>query len=582
LSILAHAQGPGNVLLVVNTTSPVSRTVGDYYRQKRGIPGSNVCEIAAPVAEGIARADFERLIQTPVAQCLASRRLQDQVLYIVLAKGVPLRIEGRGGGDGDMASVDSELTMLYEVLLGVSYPVKGKVPNPYFVVNRKTPRFARFSHRGFGMYLVTRLDGYDANGVKAMIDRGLAPGKNGRFVLDLREKDETMGNAWLREAAARLRAVGVQPEQVLLETSGKFLTGQQKVLGYASWGANDPANQSRFLQHQWENGAILVEFVSTNARTFERPPAAWNIASWKEKNKYFAGSPQSLIADYLEEGATGAAGAVAEPFLDAVPWPHMLFPAYASGLNLAESYYAAMPFLSWQMVVVGDPLVAPFSRPPLPAAEARPPLDPALGLPRYFAQRRVVLHAKATGAPPALSHRVLAAERAAAAGNQAQAQRIADEALAKYPESIVAMNLVAGLNPDSTRAVALYRKVVELQPNNALALNNLAYVLATRGGQPQEALPYAARAADMAQGKSAEILDTYGWIHYLLGNPQEARVHLEKAAALRPGSAVLAYHLGATLLKLGRTAEGRRYLERALTLEPDGSTAAAIRKELGR
>ena len=38
------------------------------------------------------------------------------------------------------------------------------------------------------------------------------------------------------------------------------------------------------------------------------------------------------------------------------PRPDLLFPAYFSGRNLAESYYLAIPALSWQNIVVGDPL----------------------------------------------------------------------------------------------------------------------------------------------------------------------------------------------------------------------------------
>jgi hypothetical protein len=38
--------------------------------------------------------------------------------------------------------------------------------------------------------------------------------------------------------------------------------------------------------------------------------------------------------------------------------PEYVLPAYASGRNLAESYYLGMPFLSWQGVVLGDPLCA--------------------------------------------------------------------------------------------------------------------------------------------------------------------------------------------------------------------------------
>ena len=42
----------------------------------------------------------------------------EQVLYLVTTLGVPLKIAGRGGQTGDEASVDSELTTLYEELHG--------------------------------------------------------------------------------------------------------------------------------------------------------------------------------------------------------------------------------------------------------------------------------------------------------------------------------------------------------------------------------------------------------------------------------------------------------------------------------
>ena len=71
---------------------------------------------------------------------------------------------------------------------------------------------------------------------------------------------------------------------------------------------------------------------------------------------FFAGSPQGLIADLIHQGATGASGNTYEPFLGACVRPDYLFPAYYQGRNLAESYYIAMPALSWQGVVVGDPL----------------------------------------------------------------------------------------------------------------------------------------------------------------------------------------------------------------------------------
>ncbi len=102
----------------------------------------------------------------------------------------------------------------------------------------------------------------------------------------------------------------------------------------------------------------MTEFVSSDGRTFKKPPDTWNISTWKNSDapKWWFGSPQTLSADYLMEGATGASGHVDEPFLAMTPRPEELFPAYLSGRNLAESYYLAIPGISWMNIVLGDPL----------------------------------------------------------------------------------------------------------------------------------------------------------------------------------------------------------------------------------
>ena len=80
---------------------------------------------------------------------------------------------------------------------------------------------------------------------------------------------------------------------------------------------------------------------------------------------------------------------MAEPFLDATIRPQILFPAYFRGMNLAESFYLAMPNVSWQTIVVGDPLCAPFRKEAIPATALDPGLDPDTSLPKWFSARRV-------------------------------------------------------------------------------------------------------------------------------------------------------------------------------------------------
>ncbi|HEX5430948.1 MAG TPA: TIGR03790 family protein, partial [Bryobacteraceae bacterium] len=143
---------------------------------------------------------------------------------------------------------------------------------------------------------------------------------------------------------------------VLLDESSKVLYDEKDVIGYASWGSNDKNRHRRFTGFKWLPGAIATEFVSTDGRTFQRPPKDWNISDWASPKLWFFGSPQTLSADFILEGATGASGHVYEPYLAMTPRPDLLLPAYYHGRNLAESYYLAIPRLSWQNIVIGDPL----------------------------------------------------------------------------------------------------------------------------------------------------------------------------------------------------------------------------------
>jgi uncharacterized protein (TIGR03790 family) len=340
----------GHVLLIVNRLSVESQEIAAYYQRKRRIPESNVCEIEAPTDEPVARSIFEDAIAAPVAHCLESRGLARQVLYLVTTLGVPLKIPGSSGPNGEAASVDSELTLLYQrIREGRRAPLAGGVPNPYFRRVRQP-----FQHPDFPIYLVTRLAAYSVAEVRAMIDRSLAARNRGFFVVDMRDGSDLEGENWLRDAALFL-----PEERVIFDQSRQVLTGQREVIGYASWGSNDGERLRqgiRWLGFEWLPGAIMTEYVSSNARTFARPPDDWTIAPFGDRSTYFGGSPQSLIADYIHEGATGASGAVYEPYLNRNPRPDLLFQAYYSGRNLAESYWASIPVLSWMNVVVGDPL----------------------------------------------------------------------------------------------------------------------------------------------------------------------------------------------------------------------------------
>ena len=209
---------------------------------------------------------------------------------------------------------------------------------------------------------MSRLDGYTVEDALALIERSVSARVSGRMVLDQRDAlvDRT-GDTWLELASKRLADQGHEGD--VLERTPKPARNIADVLGYFSWGSTDPQNRVRSFGMSFVPGAIAGTFVGSGARTFREPPANWmptgdpvNRSSWH------AGSPESLIGDLIRDGVTGMAGYVEQPILNATIRPQILFPAYFEGYSQVEAFYLAMPHLSWQTVVVGDPLCAPFRR----------------------------------------------------------------------------------------------------------------------------------------------------------------------------------------------------------------------------
>ena len=385
----ASAQDGSNVLVAVEATNATSQRIAAHYVRARGIPAENVVTLRTSAAEEVTRAQYEREIEGPIGAWIRRHAMQDRILYIVLTKGVPVRITGSAGRDGTSASVDSELTLLYRKLLGTRIASAGPVRNPYHdavATNHDavaTTGRGLFSHVNHDLYLVSRLDGFNEADVLGLINRGSAPTRNGDFVLDSKGSSGEAPELWLKATANALAAAGFE-QRVLLESTAANVRSRGNILGYSSWGSNDPALQTRRLGLGFVSGALATMFVSTGARTFQPPPDAWKPGSAKDLSSPYAGSPQSLIADLVREGVSGVAGYVGEPFLDGTIRPDILFPAYVGGLNLVEAFYAAVPYLSWQTVVVGDPLCAPFREETLSAEQAAPNLDEETELPQVL------------------------------------------------------------------------------------------------------------------------------------------------------------------------------------------------------
>ncbi len=326
-----------DVLLIVNNQSEASQMIGQYFSESRGIPTSRILTISTPENETVSRQTFEQDIRLPIARFISDNGLNSVINYIVTTKGVPLRISADQVA-ADQASVDSELSLISGHFADQIGAVNA-TQNPYHDFD------FIFSREMFGIFLVTRLTGYTVNDVLTLIDRSSQAEQSGTFVLDVDpSKDNIIGlafaNRWLREAAQNLETAG---HFVFLDETTSFVTQQTNILGYASWGSND-ANDTNNAKPEfvWLPGSIAETFVSSSARTFTAPVTYG----------------QSLVADLIAEGATGAKGYVYEPFLGAMARPNILFDRYAKGFTLADSFFSASSSLGWQGVVIGDPKMA--------------------------------------------------------------------------------------------------------------------------------------------------------------------------------------------------------------------------------
>ena len=140
LAASADAQSAENVAIVINDNSPQSQRIGEHYARTRSLPPENVLRIRVSTEETVERGVYASLIEAPIAAAIRRAGLQDRILYLVLTKGVPMRIAGTTGLNGTLSSVDAELTLLYRRMTGEAVPLAGKIDNPYFL---GVPRSAR-------------------------------------------------------------------------------------------------------------------------------------------------------------------------------------------------------------------------------------------------------------------------------------------------------------------------------------------------------------------------------------------------------------------------------------------------------
>ena len=155
--------------------------------------------------------------------------------------------------------------------------------------------------------------------------------------------------------------------------------------------------------------------------------------------------------------------------------------------------------------------------------------------------------------------------RVATMARMPQPTELLDRWLKAHPDDAAARALLAESalqKGERSRAINEYRAVLERQPDDPVALNNLAWLYHEAGDA--RALELARRAVKAAP-EAPGVLDTLGWILVEQGKVAEGLEYLAKAVSGPRPDPEVRYHYAAALARAGRAADARPQLEQALS-----------------
>ncbi len=150
------------------------------------------------------------------------------------------------------------------------------------------------------------------------------------------------------------------------------------------------------------------------------------------------------------------------------------------------------------------------------------------------------------------------------------AYKVLSTALAGEPDSAELLYDVAMVAEKLDRldeVESRLKRVIELKPDNAQALNALGYTLVDRTPRAAEGMRLIEKAHALAP-EDPFILDSMGWAHFRTGNLDESEKFLRRALAERPDPEIAA-HLGEVLWAKGERGRAQEVWQSQLKETPD-------------
>jgi uncharacterized protein (TIGR03790 family) len=343
------AGGSGlNVVVVVNQNSTNSVQLGNYYCEKRCVPPQNLLRINWTGGNTTwAQSDFDTNLLNPLVAMLSSRGLTNQVDYVVLSMDIPYQVTAADGINSTTAALfygfktDDCSTNCPAGIPGCNLPDASS--NAYAAsegIFRQTPPIAA----GSNSWLVTMLTSSNLAQAQAIIDCSVA--SDGAF------PTQTVWLAKTSDLARNVRYLEFDNAIFDARVAGNF--------SIARINLDSPYGLTNLLGYQ-------TGLAGFNLLPNVFVPGAMADSLTSYGGVILAPNGQTSLLAFMNAGACGSYGTVTEPcnYLQKFPSPQDYF-YQARGFSLAECYYMSL-VNPYQGLIVGEPLAAPFARPPVGA-----------------------------------------------------------------------------------------------------------------------------------------------------------------------------------------------------------------------
>lgn len=303
--------------VIVNDADPDSIAIAAYYKEKRSIPDRNMIHVRfVPGQPNLPKDEFARIKR------MVDKAARASIQAYALTWARPYRV--------DCMSITSAFAFGFNPAYCASGCMPTK-PSPYFNSESALP------YKAYKIRPTMSLAAYSLEETKKLIDRGVASdGKNpdgAAYLVSTSDKNRNVRSMGFDQAQALMRKI--IPTEII---KADFIENKRDVMFYFTGLIDVP----HIRDNTYLPGAMADHLTSAGGELF--------------------GTGQMSILKWIEAGATGSYGAVAEPcnFPQKFPVPVVAMGHYLQGETLIEAYWKSV-LMPGQGIFVGEPLARPFS-----------------------------------------------------------------------------------------------------------------------------------------------------------------------------------------------------------------------------